>query len=104
MAIADLGDSRRDEATEDESTPDRIRTCDLLIRSQQTDSANPEGNDDFQESAAPGAAASAENAPIDPDLSALIEAWPGLANDVKAGILAMVTAARRGGMSDGRNG
>ena len=32
LQIADLSDDMRDNATDDESTPDRIRTCDLRIR------------------------------------------------------------------------
>ena len=45
------------------------------------------------ESAALGAAVSAENAPIDPELRSIIERWPDLPDAVKAGILAMVRAA-----------
>ena len=33
----------------------------------------------------------------DPDLQAIIDAWPALPDAIKAGIVAMVTAARRDG-------
>ncbi|MBN2580954.1 MAG: hypothetical protein JXB10_18365 [Pirellulales bacterium] len=43
-------------------------------------------------------AQNAENRPIDPDLGAIIDAWPKLPDPIKAGILAMVRAA--GGKSN----
>ena len=49
------------------------------------------GNQSGAESGALGA----ENAPIDPELAAVVDAWPALPEAIKAGILAMVTAARR---------
>jgi hypothetical protein len=33
-----------------------------------------------------------DNRPTDPDLAAIVEAWPGLPEAIKAGILAMVKA------------
>ena len=36
----------------------------------------------------------AQTGPIDDDLAELIAAWPGLPNDVKADVLAMVKASR----------
>ena len=44
-------------------------------------------------SAAQFGAVGDENRSIDPDLAAVIEAWPTLPEAVKAGILAMVNAA-----------
>jgi hypothetical protein len=38
-----------------------------------------------------------ERVPRDADLAAVVNAWPGLPAEVKAGILAMVKAARRDG-------
>ena len=38
-------------------------------------------------------AVGAENAPIDPDLANIIDAWPTLPEGVKAGITAMVEGA-----------
>ncbi|HEX5102184.1 MAG TPA: hypothetical protein VFV87_00125 [Pirellulaceae bacterium] len=43
-----------------------------------------------------------QNAPLDPDLAAVVDAWPKLPEAIKAGILAMVTAARRGGAEGDR--
>ena len=53
----------------------------------------PEENGTFPSGAAPGAAVGPENAPIDPDLRAIIERWAELPDAVKAGIVAMVNAA-----------
>jgi hypothetical protein len=36
----------------------------------------------------------AREAPIDPSLAAVVDAWPALPDAIKAGILAMVLAAR----------
>jgi hypothetical protein len=35
----------------------------------------------------------AQNGPLDPDLAAVVEAWPGLPEALRAGILAMTRAA-----------
>ena len=40
-----------------------------------------------------GAAVGAQNAPVDPELQAIIERWPDLTDAVKAGILEMVRDA-----------
>ena len=45
------------------------------------------------ESGALGAERALAEAPSDPDLARLIEAWPALPEAIKAGILAMVAAA-----------
>jgi hypothetical protein len=45
-------------------------------------------------SAAPDAAVEPENAPIPPDLQAIIERWEDLPDAVKAGIVAIVNATR----------
>ena len=69
-----------------------------LISNQRTPPHNDSQGNKLPSKAPTGAAAraavSAENSPIDPDLQALIEAWPDLSDAVKAGILAMVRAAR----------
>ena len=54
----------------------------------------PRENATFQNSAAPGAAVGTEKPAIDADLQAVIEHWPSLPDAVKAGIVAMVRAAR----------
>jgi hypothetical protein len=56
-----------------------------------------------EERAAPGAAVDAENGPsstdppalVDPQLAAIIIAWPQLSNSIRAGILALVNAAKQ---------
>lgn len=48
------------------------------------------GNQSGAESGALGA----REAPIDPELAAVVDAWPALPAAIKAGILAMVRAAK----------
>lgn len=54
-------------------------------------------NKELRESAPQGGAESgavgAQTPPIDPDLQAVVKAWPGLPESVRAGIVAMVRAA-----------
>jgi hypothetical protein len=52
--------------------------------------ANAAKSGNSSDRAAQGAAVDAENGPIEPDLQAVIDAWPALPDAVKAGILAMV--------------
>jgi len=47
----------------------------------------------LSESGAKSGALDAENGPKDPDLGAIIDAWPTLPEPIKDGILAMVRAA-----------
>ncbi|HUT57138.1 MAG TPA: hypothetical protein VNA25_04610 [Phycisphaerae bacterium] len=47
-----------------------------------------------RERGAESGADSAETAPVHPDLAKVIEAWPTLPEAVRAGILAMVEAAK----------
>jgi hypothetical protein len=46
--------------------------------------------------AAESGAVDAREAPIDPDLQAVIEAWPGLPEAVKAKVIELVQAANPG--------
>jgi len=55
---------------------------------------NSEKDVNSSEGAAPGAALSAGKVPIDPDLELVVERWSELPDPVKAGILAMVRAAK----------
>jgi len=50
-------------------------------------------NEDFCDGAQPGAQSKTDSPPIDPELSALIAAWPTLPEAIRLGILAMVEAA-----------
>ncbi|MDA0991881.1 MAG: hypothetical protein O3A51_14165 [Verrucomicrobia bacterium] len=65
----------------------------LLIKSQSAEGENPDENADFQNRAAQGAAIDTPKAPGDPDLAAVVEAWPKLPEAIRAGILAMIRAA-----------
>lgn len=53
-------------------------------------------SDSFQSGAESGALG-AHSAPFDPDLAVIVEAWPGLPDNVKASIVAMVVKAGREG-------
>ena len=65
----------------------------VVIQCHVETSKSLEENSTSLESAAQGAAVGAANGPID-DLAAVIVAWPTLSKPVKAGITAMVKAAR----------
>jgi len=49
------------------------------------------------QSGAESGALGAREAPVDPDLAAVVDAWPTLPAAIKAGILAMVRAGGAGG-------
>ncbi len=57
---------------------------------------NAEETADVETRAAPGAAPSAANAPLDPDLRRLNEAWPDLLPAIRRAILAMIEAPASG--------
>jgi len=57
----------------------------------------PRENNDSREIAAPGAAVDAQNVFVDPELRSIIARWPDLPNAIKAGIVAMVSAADEAG-------
>ena len=61
-------------------------------RTYAQNSGNSSG---LAQSGAECGALGAQNAPLDPDLAAVVDAWHKLPDAIKAGILAMVTAARR---------
>jgi len=60
----------------------------------RTPAENAGETGDRDESGAECGAVGARVAEIDPDLAAVVDAWPGLSDAIKAGILAMVRAAR----------
>ena len=82
-------------ATVRRSALGRIRTCNLLIRSQSTGYRKPLTPRTLRLD--PGSVAHhlpTDNRPTDPGLAALAEAWPDLPEAVQAGILAMVKACK----------
>ncbi|RMH67861.1 MAG: hypothetical protein D6685_03020, partial [Bacteroidetes bacterium] len=83
-----------------QSEADGTRTRNHRIDSQPVDSHNPRGGQELRDDAeaiAAQTAAPGSDAPHEPDLAALIVAWPDLPEPVRAGINAMVRAATGGG-------
>ena len=76
------------------STPDWIRTSNLRFRRPigQTSKANA-SNELSQPTISDSHHIPTDTCHSDPDLTALIDAWDGLPEAIKAGILAMVKAA-----------
>ena len=72
----------------------RIRTCNLLIRSQRSVIDNRLSTKGLRLATEPLGLPLAYGPETDPDLAALVDAWPSLPDAVKAGILAMVKACR----------
>jgi hypothetical protein len=62
--------------------------------SQQVCPVNTRKYSNPDKSAAAGAADGAETALLDPDLQLVVEAWENLPEATRAGILAMIQAAR----------
>ena len=54
----------------------------------------PTNSSHSDQSGAESGALSAENHPTDPNLTLIISAWPRLPEPIKAGIIAMIQAAR----------
>ena len=61
-------------ALESESAPSRTRTLNLLIKSQRVGAEMPDRNAHSENRAAAGAAVDSDNAPVDAELQAIIEA------------------------------
>jgi len=91
LSVIRLGEHRRNLATVGKSTPDRARTCDPGIRNPQADPENTEENGGSGDDASRSPAVGRE---IDPDLQAVVEAWPDLPAALRDGIVAMVRTAR----------
>jgi hypothetical protein len=80
------------------SAPRRTRTFNPLIKSQPTDRRNPcqsQGKRQHGDALAPSLPPGPADLP--PDLAALVAAWPTLPEPIRAGMMAMVRAARFGG-------
>ncbi len=68
-----------------------------------TDPVSIETTDTYDSYDSHGTTSGTKPAPIDPDLAAVVKAWPELPEAVKAGIVAMVKAASEGeGAAEGR--
>lgn len=75
--------------------PCRIRTCDQSNMSRLSESHNPLENNGLTESGKPGLPECLpDSQQNDPVLAAIIEAWGGLPDAIRAGIVAMVRAMR----------
>jgi len=76
---------------------DGIRTHDVQLGKLTPPGRNPLPRNDLQKPAdsmcAPVRAPNTPDATADPDLAAVVSAWPGLPEALRAGILAMVKAA-----------
>ncbi len=84
----------RPNATVCGNAPGRTRTCDLRCRKPLLYSVNPAEGQTCEHGPEHSADYSAFAASIDPDVAAIIQAWPVLPEAVRAGILAMVEASR----------
>jgi len=76
----------------DSNTPDRIRTCDLRIRNPLPENDNPRLKQEVMSASETDLACFL--APIlknHPELSAMIEAWPDLAPELRAALLRMIS-------------
>ena len=61
---------------------------------QRVTPANPDKNTHSENSAASGAVVGPANAPADPDLQVIIEAWADLSKDTKAAIMAITRSLK----------
>lgn len=114
LQLSGSGDTARHRAAHDQNAPRRTRTFDPLIKSQTGTlentglTAHPPhpGPQSAAESPPTGTLKqfpdphselqSAAESPTDPDLSAVVTAWPALPPAIRAGILAMVRASGSG--------
>jgi hypothetical protein len=71
-------------AEKDKSGEDRIRTY----------APNTGNSSSSDQSGAESGALGAQEATLDPDLAAVVDAWPALPGTIKAGILAIIRAAK----------
>lgn len=85
-----------------QNAPERTRTFDPLIKSQSVQPENKALSDDCPRAGPQSGAGMGIHTPLggpaDPDLSALVAAWPTLPAAVRAGIVAMVKATGAGGV------
>jgi hypothetical protein len=94
--VARLDASFRRSSFPNEVPPTRTRTDNPLIESQPSDSHNLNSIKSLRKVGMPvGHLLATDNCHMDPDLLAILEAWPTLPEAIKAGVVAMVKAARK---------
>lgn len=102
LVLAVLDDAARRGAADRQNAGEGTRTPNLLIRSQTVQSENKAHSDDCPHSGPQTGAGigfvSRFPDPTDPDLSALVAAWPTIPPAVRAGIVALVKATGTGGV------
>ena len=100
LHIADLSDDVRDKATHRVSRGGGTRTPDTRIMIQRVTPDNPGKNTHSENCAASGAAVGPVNAPADPDLQVIIEAWPNLESKVREAVVTLVKTIFKGPKND----
>ena len=78
----------------DTNWPGRVRTCNLLIQSQADESVNGVNDPGYDSHGANTSSSPSSSTRIDPDLQTVITEWNSLPLPVRAGIAAMVEAAK----------
>ena len=94
--FAESNDSMRENAKQNENTPGETRTPDPRIRNPMPESITDQSTTTYNDGSATPASNPDTldgNSPGDPDLAAVVEAWPDLPDAIRAGIVAMVEAA-----------
>ena len=94
LQIADLCEVAREDAAGNESASCRARTYDPLIKSQREMRETPEFSHVSPQAPAVDTAVETK---LDADLQRILDTWPTLPEAFRAGIVAMITAARKDG-------
>jgi hypothetical protein len=76
------------------STGERTRTVDLRIMRPRTESRNASRSKALRQSESVDVHNLPTDSPFPPDLAEIVTAWPNLPEALKAGIVAMVRAAK----------
>ena len=95
LRIADIRDRTQHGTRECKKATSGIRTLDLRFTKARGDSASIEVTstcNDENENTSSNASSCAQNGFVDPDLAAVIDAWPALSDPVKAAMMALVKA------------
>jgi len=89
LRIAEIGDTLLDSATPCDAAAPLAQLAEQLTLNQLEGGFSSGENTCSQESAAPGAAL---DVAIDPQLQVVVQNWPGLSEEIRSGIVAMVRA------------